>query len=379
MSPRRTLALHLGLAALCLAAARPVEAGLVRMRQSAGLAAYSGTATGPGEAFVRSLGGLRGILADLIWMRALRMQDDGRYYEIVALLDGLLQMQPHFASVWVFQAHVLAFDFGSPEVEPDPAEAFRWIERGIGVLERGTVRNPASALIEERLAHIYMLKLSPASSGEEWQSQVAMLNDQLTGRGRPPSQPPPELSRLQAAQLERLAELDGRRPPAPDRYTGLRLARWHFLQATARPDVSASRKLLCERMAIRCQERMGEWAAAESAWRALYERQGREDSGGFFREFMRSVVCEQLLMGQVQESREAFARMRGYFPDTRAGYREFLIDEIRKDRAHRNEERAQQLYRALRAVEPGETRSYEEITGPVAPAGRPQPGGQEPK
>jgi hypothetical protein len=105
MGPRRTVGIYLGLAALCLAAARPVEAGLVRMRQSSGMAAYSGERARPGAAFVRCLGGLRGILADLIWMRALRMQESGRYYEIVALLDGLLEMQPHFTSE-IGRAHV---------------------------------------------------------------------------------------------------------------------------------------------------------------------------------------------------------------------------------------------------------------------------------
>ncbi len=380
VSPRRTALLYLCLAAVCLAAARPVEARLAEMRRSSGLEAYSGTgggAGGAGAAFVRCLGGLRGILADLIWMRALRMQESGRYYEIVALLDGLLEMQPHFTSVWFFQAYVLAFDFGSPTVEPDPAEAYRWIERGIAVMERGVARNPSSSMLEKRLAEIYLYKLSPASPNPEWRIQAGLLNDAVSGRGSAAGREAAELAGLMRRQLEGLAALDGRQAPPPDSYTALRLARWHFLQAVAKPDASASQKSLCRRMAIRCQERMGDWAAAEGSWLALYEELGRQDPQRFFQEFMRSVVCEQLLMGRVRESRETFGRMRGYFPGVQPTYRDFLADEIRAARSAGREDRAKLLHAALLAVEPAETRSYEEITGPAAPPEGPRPGRRE--
>jgi hypothetical protein len=368
--------LYLCLAALCLAAARPVEARLAAMRRTSGLAAYSGESARAGAAFVRCLGGLRGILADLIWMRALRMQDSGRYYEIVALLDGLLEMQPHFVSVWLFQAHVLAFDFGSPRVEPDPVEAFHWIERGIGVMERGIERNPTSALLEKRLAELYLYKLSPASPNPEWKLQAGLLNAQLSGREVPAGREPQELVRLMNRRLAELAVRDARPPAEPDNYTALRLARGHFLRAAdkAKAPDAAGLKLLCQRFAIRCLERMGDWSTAESSWRSLFESQGRKDPNGFFREFMRSVVGELLLMGRTAESREAFGRLRGYFPEAEASYREFLAAEIRSDQAHRKTERAGQLYRALRAVEPGETRSYEEITGQAPPAEGTRPG-----
>ncbi len=367
MNPRRTIAAYLGLAVLCIAAARPIEAQLVRMRRESGMEAYSGGSSRAGAALVRSLGGLRGIVADLAWMRALGMQEAGRHYETVVLLDGLLEMQPHFTSVWAFQASVLAFDLGSVEANADADAAYGWVRRGIGVLERGIERNPASAMLEERLAMLYLVKLSPASSDPSWKTLAGKLNDDLAGRSRLQGREQTELVERIREHLADLAAQEGRPVPAPDDYTALRLARWHFLRAASKRDITPGRKLLCERLAVRCLERMGDWAAAERSWLALYQGQGRKDPQGFFREFMVTVVCEQLLMGHGRESREAFARMRRYFPDGPGSYREFLAGEIRGDRARGREDRARLLYRALCAVEPGETRSYEEIAGGAAP------------
>jgi tetratricopeptide (TPR) repeat protein len=349
VSRRRLLAAYLGLAVLFLAAARPLEAGLARMRQAGGLTAYSAAPTRAGAAtgaFVRCLGGLRGILADLLWMRALRMEETGRYYEIVALLDGLLETQPHFTSVWAFQAYVLAFDFGSLSVDPDPDEAFRWIQRGVGVLERGIERNPTSAVLEEHLALIYMKKFTSFTPSPDWDWK---------GMAR---------------------RLD---PEGRDLYAGLRLARRHFLLAAEKTGISENRKLLWRRMAVYCLERMGDWATAEREWKELHDRRDPQidpgdATGTFFRKFMRSLVCEQLLLGRPQESRGAFRRMQAYFPEAAQDYREFLAGEVRAWHERGEERRARELHRALRAVEPAETRSYEEMIGPAAAkGGRPGP------
>jgi hypothetical protein len=378
MSGRRRAGLYLGLAALALAAARPVEARLDALRQEKdargySLAAFTAGARGgraAGAVAVRCLGGLRGILADLLWMRALRMEDEGRHYEIIALLDSLLEMQPHFASVWAFQAHVLAFDFASPAVEPDRAEAFRWIQRGIGVLEKGLERNPTSYLLEERLGQIYMQKLSPFALGPEWKSMVGMLNAALSrAESEDGSQDAPGWRTLR--EVRRQAAREGRPPPGLDNYTGLRLAREHLRRAAAKPEISPARKLLWERMAIRCLERMGDWVAAEREWRELFERQGRRDPNRFFQDFMRNLVIEHLLMGQVTASREAFTRMRSYFPGVVQDYGGFLADEVRARSGRGDEARARDLYKALLAAEPGETRSYEELIGPAGR--RPEP------
>ena len=49
----------------------------------------------PAVAFTTvALGGFRGILADILWMRAGSLQDDGRYFELVQLSDWITKLQP---------------------------------------------------------------------------------------------------------------------------------------------------------------------------------------------------------------------------------------------------------------------------------------------
>lgn len=352
MSHRARHAAWLVLAALLLAAARPVEARLVRLRAEklavgASLAELAARPARPSAAALLAdcLGGLRGILADVLWMRATRMEEEGRYYETVALLDGLLQLQPRFASVWAFQADVLIYDFSARERDADLRESAAWVKRGLEVLEEGIALNPTSSMLEFQTAHAYMFKLSPASPLPEWR-------------------------RLRELVL----------PGEKESFPALRRAREHYLQAARKPDVSASRKLLCERFAIRCLERMGDWAGAEREWKALYDRYDRgirlyRSTGKHFREFLRNVLAEELARGNLEASRGWYRKLRGYFPDETASYRQVVVERIRVCHRTWDEEFARKLYAALRRAEPGQTRSYEELVGAAAAGVRPRTGG----
>ena len=370
MSRRGGVILYLALAAGLLVAARPVEVHLVRMRSEVRL--FSGgkvteytlsdfSARGEGAAssalFIRCLGGLRGIIADMLWMRTLRMEEQGRRYEQVALLQGIIQMQPHFTSVWAYQAHVLVYDLGSVSLSPDVAESYRWIRRGIDVLEEGIEQNPSGHLLHYELAGVYQHKLSPFSINKDvWPQLVAEWQTELRNRAEREGRPPPE---------------------GLDAYMGLRKAREHYLLAAEKPDISASRKLLCERFAIRCLERMGDFRGAEAGWRELHKRYkpgtwGHRVVERFFRGFMRTLTAEFLVAGKLAESRDAYGRMREYFGEALPVYRELIAEEIRvRHTTARDEKRARELYQALRAAERDETRSFEEI---VKPPARHEPG-----
>jgi hypothetical protein len=293
---------------------------------------------------------MRGIIADMLWMRAIRMEEMGRSYEIIALLDGILQMQPHFTSVWAFQARVLVFDFGSALENPDPAEAYRWIRKGIEVLEEGARRNPTSHVLDYALADVYLRKLSPRSvDSNTWQ----LL-----------------LREFYKDQVE-LARKESRRPPDFDRFLGLDLARAHYLKAASKPDISRSRKLLCRRLAIRCLERKGNWRTAENEWRKLVQdlespRFFGKDSPAylqnvrFFREFMRHLAAFELEFGSLSASRKAHARMKSYF-DNVPGLKQVIAEEIRALYVYvKDRKGAARLYRKS-VVLLQEERSLEEI------------------
>ena len=41
-----------------------------------------------------ALGGFRGLIADFLWLRAISLQDQGKYFEMVQLASWIMKLQP---------------------------------------------------------------------------------------------------------------------------------------------------------------------------------------------------------------------------------------------------------------------------------------------
>ena len=97
----------------------------------------------PGEfAGTLMLGGLRGLVTDLLWLRATGAKEAGRFYESVALFQLISKVQPRFEQVWEFMAHDMAYNIA---VEVGPEEKWGWFQAGVDASLRGVLRNPRSA------------------------------------------------------------------------------------------------------------------------------------------------------------------------------------------------------------------------------------------
>ena len=108
----------------------------------------------PGEfAGTLLLGGMRGLVADLFWLRAIEAKDQGRYYESVALFQLLSRLQPQFEQVWEFLSHDLAYNI--PRSMPTQDEKYAWFVAGIEANARGCVRNPRSSRLMRHLAWMF--------------------------------------------------------------------------------------------------------------------------------------------------------------------------------------------------------------------------------
>ncbi|HIB00643.1 MAG TPA: hypothetical protein EYO31_01830 [Phycisphaerales bacterium] len=57
-----------------------------------------------------SIGALRGLLIDYLWIKIHQMQQDGLYFEVMADADLITKLQPRFPQVWVFHAHNMAYN-----------------------------------------------------------------------------------------------------------------------------------------------------------------------------------------------------------------------------------------------------------------------------
>ena len=83
--------------------------------------------------------GLRGVAASVLWQQADHYKNTKNFNQLEQTVESIILLQPHFKTVWEFQAWNLAFNVSA---ECDGVEdRFHWVKRGAKFLIRGTRRN----------------------------------------------------------------------------------------------------------------------------------------------------------------------------------------------------------------------------------------------
>ena len=138
---------------VCTALTALAVGGQIFLRQSR-TQAVSAVAEGS----LAVLGGLRSIAAEVVWFRADRLQEEGRYVELAQLADVLTRLEPHTPEVWSYAAWNLAYNVSV--MMPDPEDRWRWVLAGIRLLRDGGLGlNPDSPEILRELAWLFELKI----------------------------------------------------------------------------------------------------------------------------------------------------------------------------------------------------------------------------
>ncbi len=110
------------------------------------------------EGALAAVGGLRSIAAEVIWFRADRLQEEGRYVELAQLASALTLMEPHTPEVWSYAAWNLAYNVSV--MMPTHEDRWRWVFAGLRLLrDEGLVLNPRSPELLRELAWMFELKL----------------------------------------------------------------------------------------------------------------------------------------------------------------------------------------------------------------------------
>jgi len=110
------------------------------------------------EGVLAAVGGLRSIAAEVIWFRADRLQEEGRYVELAQLASALTFMEPHTPEVWSYAAWNLSYNVSVMMATPE--DRWRWVLAGIRLLrDEGLVLNPNSPALCRELAWMFELKL----------------------------------------------------------------------------------------------------------------------------------------------------------------------------------------------------------------------------
>ena len=110
------------------------------------------------EGVLAAMGGLRAIAAEVIWFRADRLQEEGRYVELAQLAETLAFLEPHTPEVWSYAAWNLAYNVSV--MMPTAADRWRWVRAAIRLLRDSGLRlNPGSPELCRELAWLFELKI----------------------------------------------------------------------------------------------------------------------------------------------------------------------------------------------------------------------------
>ena len=130
------------------------------------------------EGALAALGGVRSIAAEVVWFRADRLQEEGRYVELAQLASTLSFLEPHTPEVWSYAAWNLAYNVSV--MMPTHEDRWRWVHAAIRLLrDRGLELNPREAELYRELAWMFELKLGTdldSAAGtyrEKWRETVA--------------------------------------------------------------------------------------------------------------------------------------------------------------------------------------------------------------
>jgi len=89
--------------------------------------------------------GLRGVAANVLWEKANNYKMKKDWTNLSATLQQITRLEPHFVSVWRFQAWNLSYNV-STEFD-DYRERYRWVIKGIDFLREGIRRNEREPML----------------------------------------------------------------------------------------------------------------------------------------------------------------------------------------------------------------------------------------
>ena len=105
-----------------------------------------------------ALGSFRGLVADLLWLRAGALQEKGNYFEMVQLARWITDLQPTFSGATAYLAWNMAYNISV--TCSSFADRWRWVNEGIRLIrDQAIYYNPEDPVIYKELAWIFAHKL----------------------------------------------------------------------------------------------------------------------------------------------------------------------------------------------------------------------------
>jgi len=106
----------------------------------------------------QSVGVLRGIVVNYLWIRTEKLKDQGKFFEAYSVAKWITQLQPRFAKVWQFQAWNMAYNISVATHTKE--ERWKWVQDGIRLIrEHGIIYNPNDMMLYKELSWYFLHKI----------------------------------------------------------------------------------------------------------------------------------------------------------------------------------------------------------------------------
>lgn len=152
------------------------------------------------------LGGFKGVIADILWLRITELQTNYQILELLELSELVTQLQPHIPEVWTYHAWNLSYNISI--YASNKEDKWTWVKNGFELLrDKGLEINPGDPIIALELAWIFQHKIGTKDvdiNGEYFRTQwVKDIAQYLEADGGIPN-----TSTIMAKELEQQFKLD---------------------------------------------------------------------------------------------------------------------------------------------------------------------------
>lgn len=131
-----------------------------------------------------AMGAFRGLVVDVLWLRADRLKEQGQFFDAKQLAEWITTLQPRFPSVWQFHAWNMAYNISVAIPPSQPDERYQWVKNGYELLrDKGIPLNPKSIGLYHELARIFQHKMGSVSDDvhKYYKIQLALAIEPLLG------------------------------------------------------------------------------------------------------------------------------------------------------------------------------------------------------
>lgn len=88
------------------------------------------------------LGGFKGLAINLLWLRALQLEERREFFELPFLYEMITDLSPEIDEAWAYNSFNMAYNL--PNFEGSAEARWRWVRRGLAMIAEGRKRNPHS-------------------------------------------------------------------------------------------------------------------------------------------------------------------------------------------------------------------------------------------